>query len=267
MTSTAVMAVRSRSSLRVLRSDPNDAGENSVQPPPAKRPRIHRPTTSRRQGSSPDLLDTTIETPPPSNSTKLRRPRPLFALSAHTTSSPPPVGTPRARNLHVHHHDTPTSNNAALYLTGGRESPDPLDTISPAPTVTFKTTPKPSNTPTSAAYRQRRITQFLKAAPDPSTTPELPQPKNAPISRGNAAPTPPKEPTPDPPSVPAATADRVSPEKRRSLRSHDGGSRAKSELALYFPNYEELLSLEPPKTGTSLLAEASRLIKPSYGID
>ncbi|KAL2862058.1 something about silencing, SAS, complex subunit 4-domain-containing protein [Aspergillus pseudodeflectus] len=248
MTSTAVMAVRSRSSLRVLRSDPNDAGDNSVQPPPAKRPRIHRPTTSRRQGSSPDLLDTTIETPPPSNSTKLRRPRPLFALSAHTTSSPPPVGTPRARNLRVHHHDTPTSNNAALYLNGGRESPDPLDTISPAPTVTFKTTPKPSNTPTSAAYRQRRITQFLKAAPDPSTTPELPKPKNARISRGNAAPTPPKEPTPDPTSVPAATADRVSPEKRRSLRSHDGGSRARSELALYFPNYEELLSLEPPKT-------------------
>ncbi|GKZ38777.1 hypothetical protein AbraIFM66950_011241, partial [Aspergillus brasiliensis] len=37
-------------------------------------------------------------------------------------------------------------------------------------------------------------------------------------------------------------------EQRRSLRSHDGGSRARSELALYFPNYEELLSMEPPKT-------------------
>ncbi|KAL2798110.1 something about silencing, SAS, complex subunit 4-domain-containing protein [Aspergillus keveii] len=237
----------SKSSLRVLRSDPNDAGENSVQPPPAKRPRIHRPTTSRRQGSSPDLLDTTIETPPPSISTKLRRPRPLFALSAHTTSSPPPVGTPRARNLRVHHHDTPTSNNAALYLNGGRESPDPLDTISPAPTVTFKTTPKSSNTATSAAYRQRRITQFLKPAPEPVTTPELPKPKTR-ISRGNAAPTPPKEPIPDLTPIPAATADHSSPEKRRSLRSHDGGSRVRSELALYFPNYEELLSLEPPKT-------------------
>ncbi|KAL3494063.1 something about silencing, SAS, complex subunit 4-domain-containing protein [Aspergillus germanicus] len=237
----------SKSSLRVLRSDPNDAGENSVQPPPAKRPRIHRPTTSRRQGSSPDLLDTTIETPPPSISTKLRRPRPLFALSAHTTSSPPPVGTPRARNLRGHHHDTPTSNNAALYLNGGRESPDPLDTISPAPTITFKTTPKSSNTPTSAAYRQRRITQFLKPAPEPVTTPELPKPKTR-ISRGNAAPTPPKEPIPDSTPVPAATADHTSPEKRRSLRSHDGGSRVRSELALYFPNYEELLSLEPPKT-------------------
>ncbi|KAL2802646.1 something about silencing, SAS, complex subunit 4-domain-containing protein [Aspergillus granulosus] len=248
MTSTAIMAVRSRSSLRVLRSDPNDAGENSVQPPPTKRPRLHRPTTSRRQGSSPDLLDTTIETPPSSSSTKLRRPRPLFALSsAHPTSSPPPhAGTPRARNLRVHHHDTPTSTHAALYLNGGRESPDPLDTISPAPTVTFKTTPKPSNTPTSAAYRQRRITQFLKPATEPVAIPEPPKPKTPRVPKGNAAPTPPE----DPVSVPTATAtaDGAMPEKRRSLRSHDGGSRVRSELALYFPNYEELMSLEPPKT-------------------
>ncbi|KAH8692254.1 something about silencing, SAS, complex subunit 4-domain-containing protein [Talaromyces proteolyticus] len=36
------------------------------------------------------------------------------------------------------------------------------------------------------------------------------------------------------------------PEKR-SLRSHDGGSRSKSELAMYFPNYEQIISLEPVK--------------------
>lgn len=37
----------------------------------------------------------------------------------------------------------------------------------------------------------------------------------------------------------------VGARERRSLRSHDGGSRAKSELAPYFSNYEEILSLEP----------------------
>jgi Something about silencing, SAS, complex subunit 4 len=37
------------------------------------------------------------------------------------------------------------------------------------------------------------------------------------------------------------------PEKR-SLRSHDGGSRSKSELAAYFPNYEQIISLEPVKS-------------------
>ncbi|KAK2741889.1 hypothetical protein FQN57_005448 [Myotisia sp. PD_48] len=34
--------------------------------------------------------------------------------------------------------------------------------------------------------------------------------------------------------------------EKRSLRSHDGGSKpSKSELAMYFPNYEQILSLEP----------------------
>ena len=38
-------------------------------------------------------------------------------------------------------------------------------------------------------------------------------------------------------------------EDKRSLRSHDGGSRSKSELAQYFANYEELLSLETKEQG------------------
>ncbi|KAL2360876.1 hypothetical protein RJZ56_006251 [Blastomyces dermatitidis] len=35
--------------------------------------------------------------------------------------------------------------------------------------------------------------------------------------------------------------------EKRSLRSNDGGSRSKSELAMYFQNYEQILSLEPMK--------------------
>jgi hypothetical protein len=38
-------------------------------------------------------------------------------------------------------------------------------------------------------------------------------------------------------------------EERRKLRSKDGGSRSKSELAMFFSNYEQMLSLEPPKPG------------------
>ncbi|KAL4872264.1 hypothetical protein BDV12DRAFT_183213 [Aspergillus spectabilis] len=248
-----LMAVRSRSSLRVLHRDPNDTGENSIQPPPSKRPRLH-PPPSRRRKSSPDLLDTAIESPLPSASTKLRRPRPLFALSsAHTTSSPPPAGsTPRARSHRLHHHDTPNSTSAALYLNGGPESPDPLDTISPAPApapVSFKSAPKPApyaNTPTSAAYRQRRITHPAKSESEQPIT-ERSKPKITRHSRGSAG-LPPGDSIPTLLEVPAGTADRAVPEKRRSLRSHDGGSRARSELALYFPNYEEFISLEPPKT-------------------
>lgn len=36
---------------------------------------------------------------------------------------------------------------------------------------------------------------------------------------------------------------------KRTLRSQDGGSRSKSELSLYFTNYEQMLSLEHPEPG------------------
>lgn len=255
MTPTAVMPVRSRSSLRAL--DSNDTGENSLQPPPSKRPRLNA-VPSRRRKSSPDLLDTTIESTPSSASTKLRRPRPLFALSsAHTTSSPPPAGnTPRARNLRLHHHDTPISTSTALYMNGGLEpeSPDPLDTISPA---TAPATLKPAQesfnttTPTSAAYRQRRVTQPSKSASG-QVIKEPSNPKNTRAPRGSTIP-PSGDLIPQSLAVPAATA----PEKRRSLRSHDGSSRAKSELALYFPNYDQVISLEPPKTGVYIFHRAT----------
>lgn len=41
------------------------------------------------------------------------------------------------------------------------------------------------------------------------------------------------------------------PEKR-SLRSQAGGSRSKSELALYFTNYDDLVSIEPKEPGESI---------------
>lgn len=45
------------------------------------------------------------------------------------------------------------------------------------------------------------------------------------------------------------TKDVSSQNDKRSLRSHDGCSRSKSELALYFPNYDELVSIEPKDPG------------------
>ena len=38
-------------------------------------------------------------------------------------------------------------------------------------------------------------------------------------------------------------------EDKRSLRSHDGGSRSRSELAQYFPNWDEIISNEPQIEG------------------
>lgn len=48
-------------------------------------------------------------------------------------------------------------------------------------------------------------------------------------------------------STAAATATTTAAgTARRSLRSHDAGARSRCELASYFPNYEELISLDPP---------------------
>lgn len=48
---------------------------------------------------------------------------------------------------------------------------------------------------------------------------------------------------------------------KRSLRSQAGGSRSKSELALYFTNYDELVSIEPKEPGeTVALTEAIHLL-------
>ena len=45
------------------------------------------------------------------------------------------------------------------------------------------------------------------------------------------------------------TTKHTAPPEKRSLRSQAGCSRSKSELALYFTNYDELVSIEPKEPG------------------
>lgn len=56
-------------------------------------------------------------------------------------------------------------------------------------------------------------------------------------------------------SLPINTSNSLSLADKRSLRSHDGGSRSKSELALYFPNYDELVSIEAKEPGAFLFKQ------------
>ena len=54
-----------------------------------------------------------------------------------------------------------------------------------------------------------------------------------------------------PPAIqPVGTEKSLAPVEKRMLRSHDGGSRSKSELSNYFTNYEQMISLESTKPGT-----------------
>ncbi|KAF4206538.1 hypothetical protein CNMCM8927_004734 [Aspergillus lentulus] len=258
-------------------------------PPPAKRPRLqqqqrqqHRqPPSSRRRKSSPDLLDTTIENsgrrvppssktpqivrqaahsplPPPPRSSTRRPPAPSTASDSASSSSPssvrvPPPGTPHTTGQSHDHHRTPLSASAALYMRGGgRESPDPLDIISPVPTGANsqprKTPTTSTPTSTTRSTRRSRPRQSGASDADAQKTPGQTSSRRKPNSANPQTETQsqPKE-EPDHPS-PAA------PEQRRSLRSKDSNSRLRSELASYFWNYEQILSLDPPKT-VELLTE------------
>lgn len=67
---------------------------------------------------------------------------------------------------------------------------------------------------------------------------------NAPVAAGALA--------VPPPTTPAQTGTAVG-QDQRSLRSKDGGSRLKSELATYFANYDEIMAGVPEPSGTIAL--------------
>lgn len=294
------MAVSSRSSLRL-------SARRREQSPPAaaKRQRIvaqsvsdqHHPQSSRhhrassRRKSSPDLLDVTIEDtsdrprqlPLRHASSPVVHPRahPPFSTTpianVATTSSPssslhrPDSCTPRNKGAHLQNLDRRRASThatpSAIYLHNGRESPDPLDTISPL------TTTKPHanrdrnhdsalhSSPVSALTRStRRSAQHAgndrdseRDSPDGGrrnpTTPAADTGDSASVkntsSRAIVTSTSAAK-GDQTPSLSASGGGPAVPE-RRSLRSHDAGARSKCELASYFSNYEQLLSLESPE--------------------
>lgn len=252
------MAIRSSSSLHVRQTS-----DLSLRHPPSKRPRLQQqhlnspssPASNRhlrRRGSSPDLLDTTIEpaiSPKPINvraatnsplSTAAvpplrasRRPR-LITTTTSSYNNPPPSPPPssnKPRTPHTKHRNDAVSATPALL----RESPDPLDTISPAPAFSSSRS-RPSATRYPRQHQQQNKVEGTPTGNNISRS-------NARNTRRNSVP---PERQQQPP-VPAAPASSV--RERRSLRSHDTGTKLRSELASYFPNYEQLISLEPQKRG------------------
>lgn len=268
------MAVRSRSSLHVRQDS-----DLSLLPPPSKRPRLQPhlnplppPSSSRhlRRGSSPDLLDTTIEptaspkpfTVRPANSplsaaaaaaplprASARRPRLISSTSSSSYNhhSPPPAPSsfhnPRTPHIKTRH-DTPSTTP----VPDPRESPDPLDTISPAPAIC---SPRPCPSPAvreSRQHHQQQPKQQHKiedtSAKNPVGSAKASRSNAGRNSRRNNSVPPPESQQPPGPAEPTPAV-----RERRSLRSHDSGPKFRSELAAYFPNYDQLLSLEPQKTG------------------
>lgn len=99
------------------------------------------------------------------------------------------------------------------------------------------------HTPRSLPIRDRSETQDAVTAVGKSRKPDPPQRINGTITTQNA------KSFDDNAALTVNPTNISSQNDKRSLRSHDGCSRSKSELALYFPNYDELVSIEPKEPG------------------
>ncbi|KAJ5475293.1 hypothetical protein N7539_008359 [Penicillium diatomitis] len=284
------MGARSRSSLRgTVRRKTDDVHlKHDRHGLPMKRQRtLHDLWPVNRRRSSPDCLDATTPTQD-SVASKARH-----VLSAPDTSRPPTL-THRSRRAsspssnsvasndrlsvsttpRVNHGDgvtTPAGDcsrrataTATTLLRDDPESPDPLDTISPAVKTKLKPTrsglltrslasePSLADSPTAKRSTRRNDSQNgdsetkkAKASAPPSLfqdgmTPLSPdtRPANAPR---------PQEQKPSEPHAPDQDSSAAATSERRSLRSADTGSRCKSELAQYFHNYEQIISLDEPE--------------------
>lgn len=257
-----------------VRRTPDEPFDDGLAPPGKKQRTLWE--SGLRRKSSPDCLDTTrnddataetrrdppLKTAWPRMST--RRTRKASVSSVDTAVSDTQLdavgntyanGKSVVKAPRVPDRDTPSGKASADLSRAARESPDPLDTISPAASRTSvksrlrassgatETENKPNKS--SSTTRTTRQTEHeadvadtvksedkryaLEAQLD-NTTRSQPSHKSEGVESEQ----------PDP----APIADG-----RRSLRSADTGSRCKSELAQYFYNYEQIISLEAPKPG------------------
>ncbi|KAJ5781085.1 hypothetical protein N7457_006245 [Penicillium paradoxum] len=261
------MAILSRSSLRgSVRRAPEEPADGLA--PPTKKQRIEENGPDGRK-SSPDCLDTTPDEPPTAkpraNPLKPARPRTSTRRTRRDSSSSidtvasaagqlaTPVTrtngngifkTPRARRDPV----TP-SRTAADLLRDLHESPDPLDTISPAPSsiipkqrpftpaASLESDVKRPLSPVTRPTRRHDNRPLADSNDDKATKEEKPA--------GNTTSTQDHKTRASDGEQPASVETGTG---RRSLRSADTGSRCKSELAQYFHNYEQIISLEEPES-------------------
>lgn len=175
--------------------------------------------------------------------------------------------TPDDINLSAHHHNTTistrhSSKNGPLLVLGDDEKSVKQSIQSPV---------RPAPPPHTSS--RKRPSAALDDAPDarPPTKVLINQPHGELVRITNGVQTlldadaddvPSGRSTPRPGSagklaVPTSTADPKLKDKR-SLRSSDGGSRLKSDLAVYFSSYDDIIAGLPKPSGTSPAAAVLR---------
>lgn len=264
-----------------VRRTPDDHSDIDSQAPPMKRQRTQLEHRPHRRRSSPDCLATTHDIPsiaakvrpanPPLKAarprTSTRRARRQSSSSVDTIASAHQFRTPGHPHVNgngsigTSRGPSDRENTSILdRLRDARESPDPLDTISPIAGVSApKTRPRrssllveaekgPPKSPTTRPPRRRDTiskTELANLVTDDDQTLQLGQPVLRSPAGGEKSLHPPNELIEGESSAPSGGSER------RSLRSADSGSRCKSELAQYFYNYEQIISLEATKPGES----------------
>ncbi|KAJ5591856.1 uncharacterized protein N7459_002225, partial [Penicillium hispanicum] len=278
----------------------HDDSDNDGPAPPMTKKRAQHENGSHRRRSSPDCLDTTTPDHEPSAGgarhakppleaarprTATRRTRRPSASSVDTVASAIQLTTPGSARVNANGanpRDRPDRNTPSVadHLRDLRESPDPLDTISPAPpsaavrsrlgasAVSANPEDKPIISPTLSRTARRRDPEpktetetigTVNAENNESTTAQSTDTHSADVLRSQRKRKSDPVETEPPELKPEGT-------ERRSLRSTDTGSRCKSELANYFYNYEQLISLEGPKpeslTATTTVSLLNDLSEP-----
>ncbi|KAJ5407917.1 hypothetical protein N7509_001800 [Penicillium cosmopolitanum] len=264
------MALLSCSLRGTVRRTPDDHSDDNGAPP-MKRQRLQQEVGRRRRQSSPDCLDTTTpdHKSPPRQTQTQSLPEGRAPVDRHT-SRPPHPRPPRA----LADRDGP-SGGISLFLSDARESPDPLDTISPLPAnKPTRPTPKPSSdireleADSLSSPATSRTTRRNNPDPNAGEPDNVAESKDASQSTRNIADVgglQPKQQSELGVEQEQDASARTGTE-RRSLRSTDTGSRSKSELAQYFYNYEQIISLDDPKPGKSGLSPKLRIKKLTRGL-
>jgi hypothetical protein len=250
------MAPLSRSSLRSVRQAPEEPADGLA--PPTKKPRIE----NADRKSSPDCLDKDPTPKSRPNSLKPTRPRTSNRTRRDSSSSVDTVAssvgqlaTPATRTNGNGSFKTPRARrdqgtpSGADFLRGVHESPDPLDTISPAPSVAKQRTVTPANVASNIKPPVSPVTRTTRRNDNRSLADTD---ENAIKKEGDVeGATPTRDIKSEATGAEQPTVDTRS--GRRSLRSTDTGSRCKSELAQYFHNYEQIISLDVPEPGRLLV--------------
>jgi len=187
------------------------------------RPAATERRTTARHNKSPS--------PPPPKGDEL--------VAAHQQHHQPPVNTRRASRATLSlEQDAP--NATIAQQTPAKAAPSARSSARKRPASEIATDPRP---PTKVTVTQPhgellRITNGVPRELGIGAD-DVPSGASTPIAHGRGATL----------GVPATTAATAT--DKRSLRSQDGGSRLKSDLATYFANYDDIMAGVPKTPGTS----------------